>query len=322
MKKRFIAAACLTLLGACGQPQVDVKGRWNRAMSQYSFVPLYPARGDVMIGDIRIHRIKGAAEALDSRLVSRGSENKFGAPKSLPYSDAVLPGIEAFRLMSLDTESIGLSGFVRRLLGSRIDASSTLYVSLQKLQTREVSDVKVAGKFYEHIRDKTEVDPANNGQETEFIWGLCAAAKTLGNPSFDDIGISVVTRVIHARRIAYYSGEGISNVPEQAKPQPDPKATAEQAGSSAKPNDAKNAQGNSFTFTTGSRIPAQDLENPVVVGVDALMLNPLKVIGVLDGKGEPQKGTTIADRCKSIMPFFATSRLGVLSNIRRKSKGR
>ena len=263
----------------------------------YSFVPLYPARGDVQVGDIRIHTIETAAETLDSRLVSKASENRIvlSPPK---YTPAILPGIEAVRSVSIDAETSGLSGVLRDILGTRVDASSSLFVSLGSLTTAEVADHKVAAKFYQYIRDKAEQHPTG---ENHFVWGLCAAAKSLGDPEFDDIGISIVTRVVRAGEVTYYSGSGLTNAAGDSQPL----AKTGDAGAKATLEAQKNTEGNSFTSKTGSNLPKANIPGGVVVGVDALMLRPATAI---DFKSEQP----ISERCSAIATVFEDSQARVL----------
>lgn len=295
--RKFFAVSTAVIVGACATPQVDVKDRWNQALVNYSFVPLYPARGDVRVGDIRIHTIETAAETLDSRLISKASENRIVLPAP-EYAPAILPGIEAVRSVSIDTEASGLSGMLRDILGTRVDASSSLFVSLHSLTTAEVADHKVAGKFYKYIRDKAKQPPTG---ESHFVWGLCAAAKTLGNPEFDEIGISIVTRVIRAGEITYYSRSGLTNVASDAQPL----ATTGEAGVTTALAAQKNNEGNSFTVRTGSNLPKANIPGGVVVGVDALMLRPEKVFDF-------ESAQPISERCAAIATVFEESQASVL----------
>ena len=312
----LLFALCLSATG-CGVPFVDVKQRWNKAFVSYSFMPIYPARSDVNIGDVRIHTIEISAEALDSRLISDYTNNKLA--KKPDFATAVLPGVEALRLVSVDTESVGLSGLVRRLLGSKVEASSSLYISLQKLSTAEVADKDIARQFVKYLQDEAGPTPyslakdvADNRTrvnfENKFVWGLCAAAKTFDDPEFEDLGISVVTRVVRSERIAYYSGRSLSNAPNPAlktSPAELPKDPADAAAQAS-----KNATGNTFTAQTGSSLPVQDLPEPVVVGADALMIYPKVVI------------PDLVERCKVISLYFADSQLERLRNRRPSSAGR
>lgn len=288
---KIFALSVIMFIGGCSSPQVDVKDRWNRALVNYSFVPLYPARGDVHVGDIRVHTIENAAETLDSRLISKASTN--GIVRSAPsLTPAILPGIEAIRSISLDSEATGISGLLKRLLGKQIEASSTLYVSLGALQTAEVSDQDVARAFYQYVQNSTATQ---QGGENDFMWGLCAAAKSLGNPEFGDIGISVVTRVIKANEISYYSGSGLTNVAGNAQQ----KGPAEEAESPALSSPPKNQDGNSFSALTGSSLPKATIPGGVVIGVDALMIRPFRLM------------PDIAQRCSSISSVFEESQVRV-----------
>lgn len=288
---RFLLALTTTVFAAaCTVPQVNVKQRWNQALVNYSFVPIYPARGDLEVGDIRVHTVERAAEALDSRLISDWTENGI-LPMQPELTPAVLPGMEAVRSLSLDTEATGLTDLLRRILGSRVDVTASLYVSLQSLKTAEVADHKVARLFHEYVTEKVLAQSADTN---DLLFGLCASAKTLGNPNFDDLAISIVTRVIRAEKITYYSGNSLTNVP-----------TAQATADTVPATPSKNAGANSFTFGTGSSLPLADVgPHGVVVGVDALMIRPLDV------------DRRIKEKCTKTADYFETSQARVLSKTR------
>ncbi len=298
---RLLFILCFgVFLAGCGTPQVDVKTRWNQTLVNYSFVPIYPARGDVDVGDVRIHTIRNAAEALDSRLIANWNET--GILSSPPrWTPAVLPGLEAVRSLSLDSEATGLTGVLRAILGSRISASNAIYVSLQELQTAEVADRAVAHGFHNYLVSMTS---GTSEDQIKFIWGLCAAAKTLGDPKFKGLGISIVTRVIRAKEIVYYSGSVLTNVPEDAKLGPaGTPAVAAQTG--------KSAGATGFTARNGSSLPKAEIgKDGVIVGVDALMIQPNKVLPEL------------AETCEEFEPYFLRSQLQVLKGNRRPQTGR
>ena len=280
---RILFCFILTIsLIACGTvPQVDVKQRWNKTLLNYSFVPLYPAREDVDIGDIRIHRIAQASQALDSRLISDALENRI-VTSSIPSIDAVLPGLEAIRLGSLDVESVGLSGLLVKLLGTRVTSSGSLNISLEKLTTAEIADSKVAFPFKKYLNDR--LAPDKIGSDTNFLWGVCTAAKAMDDPGFEDIGISIVTRVIRTGRISYFAGTEASNAPTQ---------TTESAQQTA-------PQAVTLSEKTALKIKAQDFDKPIVIGVDALMIDPLQI------------NKNLPDKCKDIQKFFETSQISKL----------
>jgi len=289
---KVLLLSSIILIGGCTSPTVDVKDRWNRALINYSFVPLYPARRDVQVGDIRVHTIKNAAETLDSRLMSKASQNQI---VQLPpkFGPAILPGIEAVRSISLDREASGVSGFLRRFFGKQIDASSTLYVSLGALETAEVADQLVARDFYSYVRSSTA---SQRGEENDFMWGLCVAAKSLGNPRFDDIGISIVTRVIKANEITYSSGSALTNGAGNIQRS----VPIEEADSPTSNSLPKNKDGNSFAALTGSSLPKATIPGGVVIGVDALMIRPIKVM------------PDVPERCAAISGVFEESQARVL----------
>lgn len=290
---RILLALATTLFAAaCTVPQVNVKQRWNKALVNYSFVPIYPARGDLEVGDVRVHTIKNAAEALDSRLISDWTDNDLLAEQP-KFATAVLPGLEAVRTLSLDAEATGLTGLLRRLIGSRVDATASLYVSLQDLKIAEVPDHQVARAFHDYVKKEIL---AESPDTNDLFFGLCASAKTLGNPKFDDLAISVVTRVIRAGKIAYHSGNSLTNMP--AAPNPTP------AGATAT-TPPKDTAENTFNVGTATSLSFTNIgANKVVVGVDALMIRPRDL----------DKG--IAKKCQKTANYFETSQARVLSRNR------
>jgi len=257
------------LAKACtGVPDVNVKDRWSRALVNYSFVPLYPARGGINIGEIRIHRIKGFGATLDSRLFYTSEEAKFFTKLPEEYP-AILPGIETFQLTRLNAEKLLRPKLLRDLFGTNLESYASLTLSLGKLTTAETSDRLIAEKFWQHL-EKQRLNP-------EFVSGLCAAAITLNDASLDDIVISVVTRVIRAGAVTYVSANGYSTEPGRAI---GPDAKEENDGTepdadAAQPVLQKNAAirttRNVVTSLTATDIP------PVTIGVDALTTTPRKL---------------------------------------------
>ena len=45
------------VFAACSSPSINVKEKWTNSILNYSFIPLYPMREDVYVGDVRIHRL-------------------------------------------------------------------------------------------------------------------------------------------------------------------------------------------------------------------------------------------------------------------------
>ena len=247
------ATSCTTV------PNVDVKKRGSQALISYSFVPLYPARGGVEIGDIRIHRIKKPGATLDSRLFySNDTAELF--EDDLVEHDAILPGIETFQLTKLNGEKLLGAGLLRKLLGRQFESQASLNLALGGLKTSEIADVKIAKKYLGYL-DKLKNDD-------EFKLGLCASAITLGNGELDDIGISVITRLIKASSVEYFSNKGFSTM-ESGSGKP--------AEDDAKPTPASTNDAIEVTRRAALTLNKLSLDKPITIGVDALSITPKKL---------------------------------------------
>ncbi|MEM7471274.1 MAG: hypothetical protein AAF340_07975 [Pseudomonadota bacterium] len=255
MKNFFLPLMSAVLLTGCAQePDVDVKKRWSRAIANYSFVPLYPARGGVEIGDIRIHRIAKQSSTLDSRLFYSAKRNRI-VPYEVAYVSAVLPGIETFRLTKLNGDKLLKPGFLRTLFGTELESQASLSLSLSGLKTAEIADVDVVGRFLKFLDERKDT--------VQFRNGLCASAITLGDVTLTDIGISMVTRVVTATEIEYFASRGVSTTSGGAA-QPKDGATGTPTGS----------DGIEVINRTGLKLDKVKLEKPITIGVDALSIIP------------------------------------------------
>ena len=253
--KITIIALSLVALASCAPTVGSVKQRWTKDLTAYSFVPMYPPREDVDVGDIRVHLDVGGSQAFDSRLMwdvkAHGQIHQNHVSKNVP---AVLPGLESVRLAALDVSSIGILGGLGKVFGSHVEATDSLHVALKDLTTDEISDVHVATKFRGFVGKRLTESPSD-------IEGFCAAAISLGyDGRLDRVRISIVTRLIRAGSLSYFSGEGVSTIQGSS----DPKATGQLNG---QPGVAARA---------AAKIGSEDgaLKRNVVIGVDALMLRP------------------------------------------------
>lgn len=260
MKFPAFAFATALVLSACTPPQVDVKQRWSRAVISYSFVPVYPARSKLEIGEIRIHRIKGEGATLDSRLFFSAGDANLVRPEDIegPH-DALLPGIESLRVANFDGDGLISSRIFRAVFGTQAESRASLNISFGGLQTREVADREIIDAFEGLLyRDK---------DLTRFRKGLCASATTLGNAALDDIGISVVTRTIEATKVKYQDTRGFSTTNGGTTPPPEGTPVT-------------NAGTDVIELSQATRLFLnENLPTNVVIGVDALTITPANLYG-------------------------------------------
>ena len=274
MKPIAFAAALLAIAG-CTAPQVEVKKRWSKNIVAYSFVPMYPPRGDVDVGDIRVHNVDGGAATLDSRLLWDAKDSITIPKKKISKTSALLPGIEAVRLTTLDISTIGLKSVLTQIFGSGIEATDALHIALKGLKTNEVSDVDVVAPFENLIR--TRLDPTRDPASFK---AFCAAAKTLGITDFTKARVSIVTRTLSVTGISYFSGTGVSNVPGNSDPsalnarEPGAAPTGPVLATAAKSALSRDIKDD------------EKLDIPVVIGADALTLIPASFDTELQSKCE------------------------------------
>ena len=262
--KYFPLLIAASLVSACGASSVDVKKRWMKDLASYSFVPMYPPREDIDIGDIRIHKATGGSAVLDSRLLWDWNRGQVVTRKP-DVVTAILPGMEVVNLGAVDVSAVGLTNVLTRLFGSRIEASQSLHIALKDITTAEVSDVEVAKQFMNYVNTKLAAEPGRNANDySREIAGFCAAAITLGDERLDEIRISMVTRLIRVGGVTYFSGRGVSTVEGKSDPNvsgKDPDSLEGQTG---------------LALRAAAAINEEDgkLKAPVVIGVDALTLKP------------------------------------------------
>lgn len=255
MKKILFPILAISL-AACGSGVVNVKRQWTKDLSAYSFVPLYPPRADVSVGDIRIHLNEGGSTLFDSRLMWDREDTSQELQSADPItSQAILPGIDSVRLGAVDIASLGLLGHIGKLLGTRIEASSSLHVALKDLTTSEISDVKIASHFKAFVQTSLLAPAAKDG--------FCTAAISLNDDKLETARISIITRTISFKSIQYFSGHGVSNQPGK---------------SDSKSKDPSLDGADGFVSTQAASILAEPkIKDPIVIGVDAIMLNPYKL---------------------------------------------
>ena len=138
----------------------------EQGLKAYSFVPAYPARSSIKIGDIRLHRRAGGSQTFDSRLLWSASEHGIKI-NPLVAEDAVLPGLDVMRLGAFDIRGNGLFGLLSKVLGTRIEATDALNIALKGMSTAEVSDPDVAQHFLSFVTSKL-AQPGSD--RTSVIW--------------------------------------------------------------------------------------------------------------------------------------------------------
>ena len=263
MKTLFVMI-CLTALSACSGLEPNVKERWTKNLTAYSFVPMYPPREDVHIGDIRIHRKTGGSSVLDSRLLWDWNTNPV-VTRQPDEVVAILPGIEVIRLGAVDVKALGLTGLLTQVFGTRIEATNSLHIALTDLTTAEASDIAVAQRFRSFI-DAQFATAQVGGSHSDAVVGFCAGAITLDYDSLEDIRISIVTRTLRVGKIEYFSGGGVSTIDGASNPAQDA-------------SNPKGLDGQTGVAVTAAAVinDKQTLKKPIVIGVDALTLKPAAI---------------------------------------------
>lgn len=300
MRLSIILAACA--LAGCAGPSVNVKEKWFESVANYAFVPLYPMREDVYVGDIRIHRTDFAdAKGLNSRFVDRidvGIAEKeaktpvYAKTTTMPErKDGVgmwkqsttagnifrqqedlhrlrlmaLPKIDVVRITKADAKASGLFGLWNVLVSGDIEDEENLLISLTGLETTEISDVENADKFLKKVKGLLDNEQS--------LTGICAAAKAMGDPEFEKTAISLVTRVAYARGVEYSYGDNFA---------------ASLRGSISSTKGDKEVDGGAGVVSEKSLGLNEIYEYPMAFGVDALMIDPRLV------------GANLAQRCKAL----------------------
>jgi hypothetical protein len=298
--KKSISIALLVALTGCGAPNIAVKEKWTESIANFSFVPLYPMREDVFVGDIRIHRLdanKGAG--LYSRYVRRLSvdvEEKEAASPVYAATGAARPELTG------DTVSWNLPEGDTPIFAAHMplpkDKTPTpkrlRLMALPSLAAVRITSADVSGGgplgalnllFSGSFEDEENVLVSLKGLETVEISdigvaarfeeevkkmlrtptelkALCVAAKAMGDPGFEKSAISLVTRVAYARGMEYAYGDNFKG------------ALSASAGLPAKDTEGK---GNFSNETTKSLNLNEIFDRPMAFGVDAIMIDPKKL---------------------------------------------
>ena len=259
MKPLSLAACAVALaLSACAPstPQVDVKTRWSTAIANYSFVPLYPPRSDMQLGEVRIHRIKEAGETLDSRLLMRAQDGLGGRLDFTSYNanlaDALLPGFERTQVFSFDLAALGNRTPWINAFGSTLERQNSLYLSVAGLKTSEVPEPHIVNPFAAFMQHAMT--------EKTMQRAICSAAIYMGDPDLEDTGISVITRIIYASKIEYKWGTGFSTAPG---------GSVTSTGTTPTPPAAPKSP--QITDTSRSFAAFDDKGTKLAIGVDAIM---------------------------------------------------
>lgn len=318
----FAAALALT---ACAAPKVNVKKEWTRSIASYSFIPLYPMREDIFVGDIRIHRLDANLNSgLHSRPVARMAtlnnwlngesgyapqypkttktpqvtENQIRweqnvGEKNIFASTSVnnrlrlmsLPGINVTRISHADGSATGIIGLWKRVIGTNFDSEETEFVSLTGLETMEIPDALIASDFLEKAR--------NILSQKSSRLGICVSAISMGDPRFEKTAISVVTRVAYARGAEY-------------RRKSERRVSVDVSVDSTDPNATNGAQGKANTEATTALTLNEVFDRPMAFGVDAMMLDPRVVFAGLT-EVERAGHKTLAKACAVEAEGFAIS---------------
>lgn len=287
------------VFAACSSPSINVKEKWTNSILNYSFIPLYPMREDVYVGDVRIHRLDAnEGHGLYSRYLTKidvglgdketGRPSYAATGKNVPvtkngvtsWTQAAranslnsgsdpdrlrlmsLPKIEAARITEADARGGGVLGAWNLLLDGSISRQENLLVSLTGIETAEISDVSTAARFRDTIKHKLVSDH-------DFLVGVCAAANAMADPDMNQTAISMVTRVAYARGIEYKYGDSF-NASLKATATPTAGGQDQKIGGKRKSEDTVSQH--------------EVFDRPMAFGVDAVMLNPKSLLPGIVGK--------------------------------------
>jgi len=279
----------LLALTGCGTPSVPVKEKWTQSIQNYSFVPLYPMREDVYVGDIRIHRLDGkAGSGLHSRFIASmavegarkpisdrpARAQNFHPPKGSPKQlrKMSLPALEAARVTAADLSGSGVLGLWNLAIGGNVKDSETVMVTLDGIESVEIADWTAASRFLQTVEEMLA--------QPDQLLGICVAAKAMGDPKLEQTAISLVTRVAYARGLDYSYGESFSLAL---------KASAQQAANQT------TAGAGIQEDTSGSLAHKATFDRPMAFGVDAIMIQPILL------------KETLAEDCKTVTEGFVAS---------------
>ena len=291
---------CLITLTGCSLPKVSAKRDWLTSIGSFGFVPLYPMREDIHVGDLRIHRIDISDNSLNSRPLDplKGIfESKEERDKLLKRTKMALPRIDVTRTTDANFEASGLIGLWNSVFGVTYNRTEVLSVALTDLETEELEDHRLIEKF----EDQVILMLSNEIK----LKALCVAAKVMGDPKFKDTAISVVTRVGYANGIEYRrSRSGTLTVD----------GSTENAGTktkaSAKNSGTASGSGQSITAKFGT---------PLAFGVDAIMIDPKKLGDIDYGRTKSGAKKNLAQYCKDVtQPYVVSPLSNVITGARKR----
>mmetsp|Transcript_28313 Transcript_28313/g.52726 ORF Transcript_28313/g.52726 Transcript_28313/m.52726 type:complete len:343 (+) Transcript_28313:1923-2951(+) len=324
IKSVCMIAAALSL-AACAAPVVNVKKEWTQSIFSYSFIPLYPMREDVFVGDIRIHRLDanrnfglhsrpatrlptlnswltsvegrapqypetGAGPTVTNNQIrwkqTKGSGNIFETVNVTNRLRLMsLPGIEVTRISNAEASASGLLGLWKKVIGTNVTSEDTVVVSLTGLETMEIPDEIVAAAF----RDEVTAILTNDDR----LLALCVAGLSMGDPEFEETSISVITRVAYARGAEY-------------RRKSDRRVSVQASVENTDPASPATANAKADTQTTKALTLNEVFDRPMAFGVDAIMINP-RVFYAKLYKEKRVAERTLVEACKKEAVGFAVS---------------
>lgn len=312
LKRGAFIFATLAMAG-CGAPQINVKKEWTKSILSYSFIPLYPMREDVFVGDIRIHRLDanqgsglhsrplGRLNGID-KMLSERTKNAPPHPKTMNAPNVngnqfrwvqntqndlltglnrlrlmALPGITVTQISDVDASVSGLLGLWKTVIGTNFDREETTFVSLTGLETVEIADHQIAKAFRDHAKAMLDNEDKR--------LGICVAAIAMGDPRFEKTAISVLTRVAYARGAEF-------------RRKSDSRISTNLSAENAENSETDKASGNAVSQTTKALTLNEVFDRPLAFGVDALMIDPTELYGAPN---------SLADVCKKEAAGFEVS---------------
>ncbi len=216
---------------------------------------------------------------------------------------AALPNIELASVTEADFGWSGISGLWNWIVGGHAGSRTTLRISVSGVETLEIDIISAYGNTKDHLEYmvSTETDKHGKIVPNAFMNGVCAAAKTLGDPKGKTSKFAVVTRVFYARSIKYVYGETVGaalraaagsgtrpNLPPRKDLLSDPQPDEPDGKESEEQSDALSELANSSSpGFVGSFATAQDesqelekvFERPMAFGVDILTF-PISNFGI------------------------------------------
>ena len=263
-------------VAACATPSINVKEQWTDAVKNYGFVPLYPPRADVVVGDVRVHTLDAnKGPVLKSRpMLHINMSGDLDKGRSFPLITEpadeagvrkgwfdrrramALPALEAIRVSAADARGTFPFKLWNFILDAQISDAESVAISLDDLTSVEVSDDVAVPAFLAAIEEKMK--------DESFRDTLCAQAITIGDPSFEKTRISMITRVAYVEKVKYSYGDTF-------------KSTLKATVNSVL-DEQEQARGSTSLEQTKTLSLEDDFEkDPLAFGVDAVMIDPLKM---------------------------------------------